>query len=77
MTKLNYIVAALLLVGATTSCNRETVMPELERPTRPDTDEDLLKDSVYHYTYGFCRIGLPMCAVIPGNIARQRPYWKR
>lgn len=34
-------------------CSRDTVMPELERPTRPDTDEDLLKDSVYHYTYGF------------------------
>ncbi len=28
-------------------------MPALERPTRPDTDEDLLKDSVYRYTHGF------------------------
>lgn len=28
-------------------------MPELERPTRPDTDEDLLKDSVYYFTHGF------------------------
>lgn len=28
-------------------------MPEPERPARPETDEDLLKDSVYHYTYGF------------------------
>lgn len=41
------------LLGMAAGCNRQTVMPELERPTRPDTDEDLLKDSVYHYTYGF------------------------
>lgn len=35
------------------SCGRDTVMPELERPDRPDTVEELLKDSVYHFAYGF------------------------
>src|SRR5690606_3310426 len=34
-------------------CQRDSVMPELERPSRGDTDEDLLKDSVYIYTYFF------------------------
>lgn len=43
----------LALISIAAGCNRQTVMPELERPTRSDTDEDLLKDSVYHYTYGF------------------------
>ena len=43
----------LLLVEAAAGCNRQTVMPEVEPPARPETAEDLLKDSVYHYTYGF------------------------
>ncbi|WP_257669064.1 S41 family peptidase [Parapedobacter tibetensis] len=52
-TILKLLTILLLLAGAMTGCNRETVMPELERPTRTDTDEDLLKDSVYVYTYLF------------------------
>ncbi|MFB2121411.1 S41 family peptidase [Parapedobacter sp. 2B3] len=43
----------LLILGVVAGCNRETMVPVLERPSRPDTDEDLLKDSVYHFTYGF------------------------
>ena len=43
----------LLVLGIAFGCNRETVMPELERPARPDTEEDLLKDSVYYFTHGF------------------------
>lgn len=55
MKKLHFarLVVLLALSGAVAGCNRDTVMPELERPVRLDTDEDLLKDSVYHYTYGF------------------------
>jgi len=34
-------------------CGEDSVMPTLERPVREDTDEDLLKDSVYYYTYQF------------------------
>ncbi len=46
--------AAWLLLGiALLGCNRDTIMPQLERPKRPDTNEDLLKDSVYFYTHGF------------------------
>ncbi|MGV3763245.1 S41 family peptidase [Parapedobacter sp.] len=43
----------LLALGANVACNRQTVVPELERPARPDTQEDLLKDSVYFFTHGF------------------------
>jgi len=50
---LRILVAALLMGSITSACNRETVTPQLDRPTRADTDEDLLKDSVYSYTYGF------------------------
>ncbi|WP_262246140.1 S41 family peptidase [Parapedobacter soli] len=53
MTKFMRLAAVLLLLGTSAGCNRQTVVPELERPARPDTDEDLLKDSVYYYTYGF------------------------
>lgn len=53
ITTIKFIAVALLSGSLMVGCSRETVMPELERPTRPDTDEDLLKDSVYHYTYGF------------------------
>lgn len=52
-TGLKILTVVLLLGSAIVACNRETVMPELERPTRIDTDEDLLKDSVYIYTYLF------------------------
>ncbi|MGK6352144.1 S41 family peptidase [Parapedobacter sp. DT-150] len=45
---------AVLLVGSVlVGCGRDTVMPQLDRPERADTNEDLLKDSVYLYTYGF------------------------
>src|SRR3546814_3465008 len=47
------LVVFSLVLSMAAGCNRETVMPELERPTRPDTDEDLLKDSVYYFTHGF------------------------
>lgn len=49
----NRLAVLLVLLGTAAGCNRDTVMPELERPVRPDTDEALLKDSVYRYTYGF------------------------
>lgn len=44
---------ALLFCGAMAGCTRETIMPVPERPVRGETDEDLLKDSVYVYTYTF------------------------
>ena len=34
-------------------CREDSVMPQLERPEQEDSDEDLLKDSVYYYTYQF------------------------
>src|SRR5690606_33989257 len=41
------------LIGSfLTSCKRDT-MPQLERPVQGDTNENLLKDSVYLYTYFF------------------------
>ncbi|MBK1439007.1 hypothetical protein JHJ32_03315 [Parapedobacter sp. ISTM3] len=46
-------VASLLLGMALAGCNRDTVMPALERPARAESQEDLLKDSVYTYTYQF------------------------
>lgn len=52
-TPLIRFAAALCMLCVAASCNRDTVMPELERPTRPETQEDLLKDSVYYFTYGF------------------------
>ncbi len=52
ITSLKLLTVVLLLGGILFGCDRETsVMPQLERPTRADTDEDLLKDSVYIYTY--------------------------
>ena len=53
MIRLMRLTVLLLLLSTAAGCNRETIMPEPERPARPDTNEDLLKDSVYHYTYGF------------------------
>ncbi len=48
------VVFAILLLGSiSVGCSRDSIMPQLERPARPDTDEDLLKDSVYIYTYLF------------------------
>ena len=47
------MVVLMALWGAAAGCDRETIMPELDRPDRPETNEDLLKDSVYHFTYGF------------------------
>ncbi len=42
-----------MLTWVMAGCGEDTAMPELERPKLGDTDEDLLKDSVYLYTYGF------------------------
>lgn len=42
-----------MLILTALSCSEETAMPQLERPEREDTHEDLLKDSVYVYTYEF------------------------
>ncbi|SFC20376.1 Peptidase family S41 [Parapedobacter composti] len=44
----------VLLAGVmTVSCSQDNIMPEPERPVRPELEEDRLKDSVYVYTYGF------------------------
>ena len=51
--QLTRFATALFGLCVAVGCNRETVMPELERPTRPDTEEALLKDSVYYFTHGF------------------------
>ncbi|SEK70779.1 S41 family peptidase [Parapedobacter koreensis] len=46
------LLAGLLLLGSMfVGCSRDTVMPELERPARTDTQEDRLKDQVYMDTY--------------------------
>ncbi|WP_257658933.1 S41 family peptidase [Parapedobacter lycopersici] len=47
------LVLGLLTLQFLTGCQRDSIMPELERPSRGDTNEDLLKDSVYIYTYFF------------------------
>ncbi|WP_229717423.1 S41 family peptidase [Parapedobacter defluvii] len=49
--KIFMVMGVLTLVMS--ACSEDTVMPKLERPKQADTDEDLLKDSVYLYTYGF------------------------
>jgi len=38
---------------AVAGCGTESDMPTPERPQRADTEEDLLKDSVYFYTHAF------------------------
>lgn len=53
ITTLRFFAVLLLTAFAAAACNRDTVVPQLERPSRADTDEDLLKDSVYVYTYNF------------------------
>jgi len=52
-TRMVKIFMAIGLLTFVAGCGENTVMPELERPELGDTDEDLLKDSVYLYTYGF------------------------
>lgn len=44
---------ALLTAQFLAGCRESSVMPELERPDRGDTNEDRLKDSVYIYTHLF------------------------
>lgn len=51
--KMKVFVAIGVLALAAAGCGKDTVMPKLERPPLADTDEDLLKDSVYLYTHGF------------------------
>jgi len=46
---LGIVLLGPLLVG----CQRDSVMPQLERPQRGDSNEDRLKDLVYLYTYLF------------------------
>ncbi|MFC3196758.1 S41 family peptidase [Parapedobacter deserti] len=50
---LKFLVALLAMGTAIMACKRDTVVPQIERPDRPETEEDLLKDSVYIYTYKF------------------------
>jgi len=53
-TSIARIFAAMgVFTFAVAGCVKDTEMPKLERPELGDTQEDLLKDSVYHYTYGF------------------------
>lgn len=40
-----------LLAGTLAGCNKGNVVPQLEIPEREDTTEDMLRDSVYIYTY--------------------------
>lgn len=51
------ILKIFVVIGALTfavaGCGEDTDMPKLERPALRETTEDLLKDSVYRYTYGF------------------------
>lgn len=42
---------AFLLAGALASCEKKNIVPEVEVPERADSAEDLLRDSVYMYTY--------------------------
>ncbi|MEC3881422.1 S41 family peptidase [Parapedobacter sp. 10938] len=53
ISQLIRLAIVLLALGTNAACNRQTVVPELERPARPDSQEDLLKDSVYFFTHGF------------------------
>lgn len=47
------LLGALLVGQLLAGCQQDSVMPQLERPQRGDTNEDRLKDSVYIYTYFF------------------------
>lgn len=49
---LQRLVGTLLLVGVVGACDRDSVIPQLERPARRETEEDRLKDSVYVHTHG-------------------------
>lgn len=40
-----------VLAGAFVGCNKKNAVPQLEIPEREDTTEDILRDSVYVYTY--------------------------
>lgn len=53
MKAMSFRILIGMLTFSVLSCTEDTVMPELKRPELADTDEDLLKDSVYVYTYGF------------------------
>jgi Periplasmic protease len=48
-----YWTLTLFFAGMLAGCDRDDGMPQLERPSRAETEEDRLKDSVYVYTYGF------------------------
>lgn len=42
---------AFLVVGTLAGCEKKNVVPEVELPDRVYTEEDMLRDSVYIYTY--------------------------
>lgn len=49
---LKRLIAIVLLGSIVLGCGRETITPNLERPERAESEEDLLKDGVYRDTYG-------------------------